>query len=158
MKYFTNQINERLKLNKSVKMSKRINNLSINDIYYKAKFTICMVDLKKDSFDLFELIKDDDKNEPTISDWYVSSDLKEDSKGIYFITFKWRASPWADHFYCYTDPKIESSFLWFISKSKSVMYIVFNNEDEANQFVDNYDSLYKDEVKGIDKEYFAKIK
>lgn len=156
MKQFSELINERLKLNKDTKIRKRINDLSINDIRKDKVFTICMVNLKKDSFDLFEFIQDDDKNEPSIYDWYISRDPKEDSKGIYGISFKWMPSDWADNFYCYTDTKIESSFLWFISKTKSPMYIIFNNEDEANQFIDNYNSFYKDEVKRIDEEYFAK--
>ena len=158
MKYFTKQVNERLKLFKDTKIRKGINDLSINDICKDKVFTICMVNLKKDSFDLFKFIQNDDTNKPTICDWYVQRDPKRDSKGIYNIYFKWSGDDWAQRFCCYTDPEIESSFLWFISETKSPMYIIFNNENEANQFIDNYDRLYKDEVKRIDEEYFAKNK
>ena len=158
MKRFSEQINERLKLNKDTKIRKGINDLSINDIRKDKVFTICIVNLKKDSFYQFEFIQDYNTNKPTISDWYVQCDPKKDSKGIYSIYFKWSSSKWAQRFWCYTDPNIESSFLWFISETKSRMYIIFNNEDEANQFIDNYDRLYKDEVKRIDEEYFAKNK
>lgn len=142
MKYFTKQVNERLKLSKD---SKVINNLSILDIKKETLYKCIPINLKN-----YKYFLDNDRN-PLIKDWVPLNDPKKINTNEYELEFYW--DDYKTHgFKCYHIQSIHFPFLWFIYESKvTPLYIIFADDKSINEFIENYNDLYKDMIIDVKK-------
>lgn len=157
MKGLDEFIYERLKITKDSKMKKQLSSeLSLDDMKENREFKCITINLKGKN-QLYKTTKKDDL--PKMSIWVITEEpkLKRNSNDIYSIKFNWKNYTVKDH-KCYTIPSINSPFMWFIHESGTPMYVIFDNDNELNSFIENYDHEYLDKVKDIHEQYNIMIK
>lgn len=146
MKKFTEQINERLKLNKDTKIN--LNNLSITEIHEGDLFKCCTIKLHHlDNLNFKDLSYDlvcEQKPTKSFND-------------IYIMEVSWKGPINVPGFYIYHYTNIKSSFLIFFDESSTAIFVLFRDSDEAKDFIDNY-SKYQNEIKKVYDEYVKNIK
>ena len=152
MKGLDEFIYERLKITKDNKVKKQ---LSLDDMKENREFKCITINLKGRGRLYKRLYKIVSEGEiPKINNFIIEEEpkLKRNSNDIYSIKFHWKDYTVTDH-KCYTIPSINSPFMWFIHESGTPMYVIFDNDNELNSFIKNYDHEYLDKVKDIHEQY-----
>jgi len=143
MKQFSELISERLKLNKDTKIKKE-NILNINN---KDSFKCCTIKRNYLSSLFFNNLQ-----------YSLICDKKptKEFDNKYEIVFHWIGPNIAtiDKFTLCYYPDIKTELMClFYDEFDNTLFILFKSNDEAKHFIDNYDKLYKDEIKKIYEEY-----
>ena len=152
MKSINNYIEEAL-INKDTIIKKQyINNISINDIKLHSIFNCCMLVNEKNN--KFKWVLEDDTIH--IARLKIRKNPRKLKNGFYKIVFSWNDFiGFTTKFTGYYNPFIDSSFMWFVFEDGSPIYILFNTEEEAQKFIQNY-KLYEKEIINTYKKYLDK--
>lgn len=152
MKYFTKQVNEKLKLSKDTKIIINTNEINIDDIDKDDSFKCITIKphnnyaLNFTVFENYDLICEE---KPFLVD-----------DNYYQIYVHWATinNTTMSSFNLYYYPKIQSQFLIFDYENMEGLFVLFKNSNEAQKFLDNYNSLYKKKIIAYGEELIKIIK